>query len=381
MSRIFVQFSGLEQIGTECKTVASRVDAIETEFWRTIQELDWDARYEANINSRAKQISRKLEQQVRTLRTYQKFIDDAHTEYKKLDEYSRFFSVDPRIGIILGPGGGFDWSEVIKDIIIDKPLILPSILPLVSPATGLLYITSGIWKGDVPSFFDYSRTPSASAVANWLGYELSDGNPGVTAWIGKANAEAQNEWGYAGVNAYLGKVEASTKADFSFMESKTKKEYKDGKWTEKTTTEFLNAELSAGVDASVLAADGEAGIGSDMLGAAVEAEGALGSAEASVKGEFSIGEDGIELNAKGKAMVSAAEGEVQGTINILGLEITGTLGGYAGGIGVEGEIGLDDGKFKVKGGAAALFGGSVGLEIGFNETGWDNFVDAVTFWD
>jgi len=118
-----------------------------------------------------------------------------------------------------------------------------------------------------------------------------------------------------------------------------------------------------------------------MLGAEVSGEGALGNAELSGKGEFSVGEDGIELNAKGKAMVSAAEGEVEGTINILGLEITGTLGGYAGGLGVEGEIGLDDGKFKIKGGAAALLGGSVGLEIGFNETGWDNFVDAITFWD
>lgn len=87
MSRIFVQFSGLEQIGTDCKTVASRVDAIETEFWRTIQALDWDVRYEADINSTAKQISRRLEKQAKALKDYQKVIAVAYDEYVKLDEY------------------------------------------------------------------------------------------------------------------------------------------------------------------------------------------------------------------------------------------------------------------------------------------------------
>ena len=87
MPRIYVQFSGLGQIGTGCKTVASKVDTIETEFWRTIQELDWDVRYEADINSTAKQISRKLEKQAKALKAYQKFINDAYDEYVKLDEY------------------------------------------------------------------------------------------------------------------------------------------------------------------------------------------------------------------------------------------------------------------------------------------------------
>ncbi len=241
--------------------------------------------------------------------------------------------------------------------------------------------------GDTTSANNKTSKSGSSADADWIGYESSSDNPGVAAYVGKAGAEAENEIGYAGVNAYLGKVDASAKSDFSFMERKTKSEYKDGEWTEKTTTEFLNAELSAGVDVSIFSTDGEAGVGNDMLGAEVEGEGSLGNAELSGKGEFSVGRKegekgiGIELNAKGKAMVSAAEGEVKGTINILGIEITGTLGGYAGAVGVEGEIGVDDGKFKLKGGAAALFGGSVGVEIGFNETGWDNFVDAVTFWD
>lgn len=369
MPRIYVQFSGLDKIGTGCKTVASKVDSIESEFISTVKALDWDIRAASDINNTANRISRKLEQQTKALKAYQRFVNDAYREYVKLDEYGN---------------GRIDLTG--ESCVIDKSYVLPAVLGIVSPLAGLLSITSGVWKGNTPSFFDNTRTSSSNADADWFGYELSDGLPGVTAWIGKANAEAQNEWGYAGVNAYLGKVDASVKSDFSFMESKRKKEYKDGKWTEQTTTEFLNAELGAGVDVSILAADGEAGIGSDMLGAEVEGELSVGNAELSGKGEFSVGEDGIELNVKGKAMVSAVEGEAKGTINILGLEITGKVGGYAGAVGVEGKFGLDtneEGKrvFVADGGLAALVGVSAGVEIGFNDTGWDNFVDAVTFWD
>ena len=118
-----------------------------------------------------------------------------------------------------------------------------------------------------------------------------------------------------------------------------------------------------------------------MLGLEGQAEGSVGNAKANVGGELSIGEDGINANIQGEAMVSAAEGEVSGTINILGIEITGKVGGYAGAVGVEGKAGIEDGKFVLEGGAAALFGVSGGVEVGFNEEGWDNFVDFIVFWD
>lgn len=262
-----------------------------------------------------------------------------------------------------------------------KPYVITSILNMVSPITGLLYITSGVIYGNTPSVTAPSRKPSASADADWLGYELSEGNPGITAWVGKASAEAENEWGHAGVNAYLGKAEAEADADFAFMETKKKKEYVDGKWVEKTVTEFVTAEVSAGASVSVLEADAEAGVGTDMLGAEVDAEGTVGNAKAEAKGEFSITEDGVNANVGGEAMLSAVEGQASGTINILGIEITGKIGGYAGAVGVEGKVGIEDNKFVMEGGVAALLGVSGGVEIGFNDDGWDNFVDFVTFWD
>ena len=94
MPRIYVEFSGLDQIGSRCKTVASRVDTIQSNFQRTVRQLDWDIRFESNINSTATQIAKTLEQYSRTLETYQRFIEDAHNEYVKLDEYKKTNLID-----------------------------------------------------------------------------------------------------------------------------------------------------------------------------------------------------------------------------------------------------------------------------------------------
>lgn len=391
MPRIYVEFSALSQIGSRCNTVATKISTIQNDFQHTVRQLDWDIRFESNINSTATQLTRKLEQYSRALEAFHRFIEDAHDEYIKLDEYKKLsiadyitpMPLDPNRFIIVGPDGklDFDWKDIFKDLIITKPYILPSVLPLVSPITSLLYITSGVHSGNIPSFFDYSRSPSSSSSADWLGYEVSDGNPGITAWVGKASAEAQNEWGYAGVNAYLGKGEAAAKADAGIMKTTTKKEYQDGKWVEKSRTDFITAEAGASASVSALAGDAEAGLGSDMLGIEGKAEGTVGTAKAEAKGKFSVGEDGVNANVKGEAMVAAVEGEAKGTINILGLEITGKVGGYAGAVGVEGKVGIEDNKFVLEGGAAALIGGSAGIEIGFNDEGWDNFVDFIIFWD
>ena len=245
----------------------------------------------------------------------------------------------------------------------------------------MLYITSGLINGKIPSVLDKSRVPSSSASAGWLGYEIDKDKPKVTAWLGKASAETQNEAGYAKVNGYIGKAEAKADADFDFMETSKEKEYKNGEWTEKKVTTFLNAEAGADASVSVLEGEAEAGVGSDMLGLEGKVEGGIGNADAEVKGKFSVGKKGVNAYAKGEAMVSAVEGKAKGTINILGLEITGKATGYAGAVGVEGKVGIENNKFVIEGGAAALVGGSVGLEIGFNDEGWDNFVDYISFWD
>lgn len=124
MSRIYVNFSGLDQLGSRCKSVASKVDGIQSDLQRTIRQLDWDVRYESNINSTANQIARKLEQYSNALEAYQRFIEDAKSEYVKLDEYKKLDLTDKLIAMPidydrlrpLGPGGqlDFDWKDIIK---------------------------------------------------------------------------------------------------------------------------------------------------------------------------------------------------------------------------------------------------------------------------
>ena len=118
MPRIYVNFSGLDHIGSRCKSVASKVDGIQSDLQRTIRQLDWDVRYESNISSTANQIARKLEQYSNALEAYQRFIEDARAEYVKLDEYKKsevFISAKPIDFHILGPGGQFNFH--LKDLI------------------------------------------------------------------------------------------------------------------------------------------------------------------------------------------------------------------------------------------------------------------------
>ena len=129
MPRIYVEFSGLNQIGSRCKSVASSVDSIQSDFQRTVRQLDWDIRFESNINSTATQLSRKLESYSRTLESYQRFIEDARGEYVKLNEYKKttdyFEKIDVVISHLVGPGGqlkiftdeflsNYGWKEILS---------------------------------------------------------------------------------------------------------------------------------------------------------------------------------------------------------------------------------------------------------------------------
>lgn len=129
MPRIYVEFSGLNQIGSRCKSVASSVDSIQSDFQRTVRQLDWDIRFESNINSTATQLSRKLESYSRTLESYQRFIEDARGEYVKLNEYKKttdyFEKIDVVIPHLVGPGrqlkiftdeflSNYGWKEILS---------------------------------------------------------------------------------------------------------------------------------------------------------------------------------------------------------------------------------------------------------------------------
>ncbi len=395
MSRTVINVSAIVDAKRSIDSAKTYIGSAKSSFSQTKNGIDSKIKNRSNISNRLSTVQNQLSSIDSKIGRIRSTVQSGANQYRSTDDKVETWRRDLKNDVGAGAVSGVTshWASFFKDfddiekiekkehIFSAKPYIITSVLNIISPVSGLLYITSGAFYGRTPSVLDSNRTSSSNASAEWLGYEFTEGNPGITAWVGKASAEAQNEWGYAGVNAYLGKAEAEVDADFAFMKTTTKKEKVDGKWVEKTVTEFVNAEVSAGVSASVAAVDAEAGLGSDMLGIEGEAKGSVGNAKAEGKAEFSITEDGVNANVQGEAMVSAAEGEVEGTINILGIEITGKVGGYAGALGVEGKAGIEDNKFVLEGGAAALLGVSAGVEIGFNDEGWDNFVDFITFWD
>ena len=85
MPRIYVDFAGLKQIKHTCKSVSSGVSDIRSDFQRTVRQLDWDVKFQSNINSTAAQLARKLESYTTALKSYQSFIDDAYDDYRELD--------------------------------------------------------------------------------------------------------------------------------------------------------------------------------------------------------------------------------------------------------------------------------------------------------
>ena len=108
MPRIYVEFAGLKEIGNECKIISTKINEIQSDFQQTMRNLDWDVKYEADINNRANQIVRKLQQYSEDLKKYEEFIENAYEEYSKLDKYKNFILNAKAINIIdkmhiLGP--------------------------------------------------------------------------------------------------------------------------------------------------------------------------------------------------------------------------------------------------------------------------------------
>ena len=167
MPRIYVKFSGLQQLETTCSDASATLSEIQSDFQKTVRQLDWDVRLQSDINRTASRLSGKLSSYTAALKKYQSFLNDAHSAYQELDVYQglAFATPDPD----QTTSYGFDWKEMFKDALVVKSYAAPGLLALVSAATGLPYITSGIYVGKNLSVVDESRTPSASASADWLG--------------------------------------------------------------------------------------------------------------------------------------------------------------------------------------------------------------------
>ena len=262
-----------------------------------------------------------------------------------------------------------------------KPYLIHSALNLVCPVFNLQYITSGVIYGNFPTVNDPSR--EAKADFNIEGPNAEVDGLAVDAWLGKAKGEFQNEWVYGDASVSVGNFWAGADGSIAGMDIGAKvEEDKDGKVYSKEWERYAQVKAKVGASVSLFSQSAKVGVGSDMFGAEVSENISIGNAEAIAEGRASLNSSGgLELYGKVSAMVSAAKGTISKTYNILGTKVKVNVSGLAGAYGVLAEGSFKNGTFKGEVGAAKLFGLTVGVEVGLNDTGWANFVDYLTFWD
>lgn len=253
------------------------------------------------------------------------------------------------------------FQQMLEDVVVDRGYVLAQILALVCPMpiTYLVRDVAGAWYGHEGDYLTVNHSGP--------GYEIADS--GISAWGYRYSEERKDAGTTSTTNFHVGKVQVKREYDTGIMKYKMDE---DGE--ESFSLGYLNAEV--GVSGSILSLDYKDETGDGWLGLENELEGDLGTASGKGELDFSLGEDGVNAYAGGELIVAAAKGKAKSTINILGFEIGAEATGYLGGAGVEGEVGLKDGIFTIKGGAVPGVGGSVGISIGLNEEG-KQVVDAI----
>lgn len=360
-------------------TCRSNTLTISQSFRGINNNLDWDIQSSAGIRSQMREIQAELDSSLSDLQKMAAFLQFAQNEYLSIVGRNSHVLKEDAETTYYYKSAYQNLVAYLPGVVCDK-----AINPLVSvPIT--MYKPSQTSIQEKNENANMRSRESYSFDLDGWGVERIDGGFGGTAYIGKISAKAENEHTSSQVTAYVGKSTCAITGDANFFSYKRKAE-------KKKTEEYPQLQepeqdiiaLEGGVEVSFkgLEINTETIVGDDMLGLETGSEVSIGEANATGKVDFSVSKNGtVDFKAEGEAMVAAVSGEGKANFNILGLEIGLNAGGYVGALGVEGKFGIDDNKFVMKGGIAAVLGVSAGIEIGFNDTGWINFVDGIIFWD
>jgi len=72
-----------------CSDVSSKVGEIRSDLQKTIRQLDWDVRYQNDINHTANQLASQLDGYSAALQKYRQFLEEAGRKYQELDAYKK----------------------------------------------------------------------------------------------------------------------------------------------------------------------------------------------------------------------------------------------------------------------------------------------------
>lgn len=381
MPRIYVDFNGLKQTGSVCRSVSSGVEGIRSEFRGMVRQLDWDIRFEADINTTADRIAEKLERYAEALKSYQTFIDNVYDQYTRLD--SEKFELQ---------SGETASSGELHLVGITVPSIISVLLPGINPGNAQQVIQAVLAWWFKTMFLDEWNLEGALVsgeisgageifgigVAGGLFGELIGGSikkkgeakwepdkgniyfdQGIKAEGHLAEGSANGQFGILGGNAKgdIGAVGAEGTIGASL--------YKDGE---------LSPELVAKLKAEAAVAKGEteAYLGEKDNNVHAGAEGSVLGAEAEAKVEAGAIDGEIGVEAKVGAEAYLAKGELSGGVSVFGIDIDVGVSGTAGGVGASAEGSVTTGG--VSGSIGGSFGLGAGLELSID---WSDFV----LWD
>lgn len=94
MSRIYVNFSGMKQLGLGCYTVSGKLNTAADKLQSTVRQLDWDVRSSDEIEKTTRSIAQDLKSYAEALKKYQTYLNEAQTSYAKLDSWGRQSAFD-----------------------------------------------------------------------------------------------------------------------------------------------------------------------------------------------------------------------------------------------------------------------------------------------
>ena len=327
MADIYVDFLGLEQLGENCKDISSKIAVIQSDFENIVRQLDWDVRFQSEINGTATRIARQLEQYSKILESYWEFIQYAHNSYTKINNKEIEFSELNKIA-----------GSMISDVVFAEA------------------VQSSKESKPSQTYPDTASSPEESKSSyndelesvNRTKIEKNPGHYRASTSINGTKFKYKN----TDVSAELGKSEF----------------YVDNKFHTKGngTDDLIDSQIKIGSTISALSANAKQKTGNKVFGSETNIHGSLGTLDVKGDAKFYIGKNGIDTYVEGNAMASAAQAKASYKIKYGLLEASANFSGYAG-VGAKGTFGIKNNKFVIEGGASAGVGAGVGLEVGLNE--------------
>jgi len=168
VSRIYVNFSKMNGLGNGFLDRASNLQNIKEHFNTTIQHLDWDIKFQYNINSTAKQLRKKLENYSDALKKYDAFLQEAEDKYRKLDQ----FKIDDNQSIFS--------MDTLKNVSFLYGLLSKLFRQLIGNLDGsgwklgdALFSAFGLWLGTISSDAPKSKLELFRQFEDIMGSEVS----------------------------------------------------------------------------------------------------------------------------------------------------------------------------------------------------------------